>query len=257
MRKKESFFFLRLATPRPQRIIRELLARSTIHRSLVLKPMSDLQRRRTTVVGRSVSVSVGIGALITLVGCAAETRTRIMHFFFEYPQQPAAVTEHPEGAPVRPKAELAPGEPPAPTFASKHPPFADRRCDGCHVPELGQAPRADLMTACRECHGTYFQYHRFGHAPAVSGDCRFCHTMHFSRQEALLRTPQATLCTSCHATHEDENAPATYHRGIARVVCTACHEGHFGDSQLLLKPEDVRMRAREVGGQPPVRETEP
>lgn len=222
--------------------------------------MLNLQIHRTAAVGRCLNVSIGLGVLITLIGCAAETRTRVMHFFFEYPQEPAVVAERPERAPARPSAKATPGEPgqpSPPTFASKHPPFAKRQCDSCHVSESGQAPRDDFMTACRECHETYFQYHRFGHAPAVSGDCRICHTMHFSSQEALLTAPQADLCTSCHSAHVDENAPSTYHRGIELVACTACHEGHYSDSQLLLKPEDVRRRAMQVGNKIPAGETEP
>lgn len=171
-----------------------------------------------------------------------------MHFFFEYPGPPAKVDEASQQKPAELFERFPVTERPSPEFVSRHPPFAEHRCRSCHVPEMGQAPRADFAGACRQCHQTYFQYHRFGHAPVVSGECRLCHVMHVSRERALLKTPQATLCTSCHPAHQDESALDSYHQGIMRVACTACHEAHFADSQSLLKPEEVRKRALEVLG---------
>jgi predicted CXXCH cytochrome family protein len=199
-------------------------------------------------IGRNALASLVVAATL-LVGCSSEVRTRVMHFFFEYPaDSDTIVTGQTDARGSLPSAP--PGdEPPFPgesaaRFASRHPPFVERQCQECHVRGSGQAPRPDFMNACRQCHQPLFAYQRFGHAPAVSADCRVCHFMHVSSNEALLKAPQATLCVSCHRAQHDEDASDTYHNEIDGLRCTACHDPHSADSQLLLRPEEVRQRAR-------------
>jgi len=66
--------------------------------------------------------------------------------------------------------------------------------------------------------------------------------MHVSREPALLKRPQAQLCTTCHAAQYGEQASQTYHAGIEGLGCTVCHNPHFADNPRLLKPEDERRR---------------
>jgi predicted CXXCH cytochrome family protein len=177
------------------------------------------------------AIAIGIA-----LGCSLETRTRLMHFFFEYPeagQEGRAVGETAPAPPTR-------REPPR-HVVSSHAPFVSRQCEGCHVADKGQMPREDFMRVCQECHATYFEYRRFEHAPVAAGDCRQCHVMHVSQHAALLLASQDKLCTSCHKASAVEGAQETYHRGIANVKCTACHDPHFGKTHFLLKPEDSRL----------------
>ncbi len=210
-------------------------------------------------VGRDALVLLVVAAAALLVGCSSEVRTRVMHFFFEYPTDADAIAagqaddrgSFPAGATA--DEPPFPGDP-APRFGSRHPPFVERQCQECHLRGSGQATRPDFMTACRQCHQPLFAYQRFGHAPAVSADCRVCHFMHVSSNEALLKAPQATLCVSCHPAQHDDEAADTYHNEIDGLRCTACHDPHSAGSQLLLRSEKVRQRARsavdstDVGG---------
>ncbi len=204
---------------------------------------------RPATIGRDALIPLVVVTAALLVGCSSEVRTRVMHFFFEYPADSDAIaTDGADGRGSLPSASSAdeppfPGEP-GPRFASRHPPFVERRCQECHVRGSGQAPRPDFMNACRQCHEPLFAYRRFGHAPAVSADCLVCHFMHVSSNEALLKAPQSTLCVSCHLAQHDDEASDTYHNEIEGLRCTACHDPHSADSQLLLRPEEVRQRAR-------------
>ncbi len=188
---------------------------------------------------------LGLGAAMTLAACSSAVRTRLMHFFFEYPPASVATTAPPT-QPATPHDAIAMGTGPPPRFASRHRPFVQRECQDCHIRGLGQAPRPDFTAACRQCHEPLFAYHRYGHAPAVTHDCRSCHLMHVSRNEALLKAPQRELCVSCHPAQQSEDALSSYHRGIEAIRCTACHDPHFADNPLLLKPETTRQEVREV-----------
>ena len=183
-------------------------------------------------------------AIGVVLGCSIETRTRLMHFFFEYPE-----AEPEAGAPEGPAGELAPDKPfrhePVAVVASRHEPFVSRQCQSCHAIGQGQLPRSDFMEVCRECHESYFEYRRFVHAPVAAGDCQYCHVMHVAEHPALLASAQAELCGDCHEVHSVEEAARTYHRGIDAVACTACHDAHFGQTHLLLKPEELRGQAPE------------
>lgn len=200
--------------------------------------------RPSVTVWSALVITIASGSAM-LLGCSADARTRVMHFFFEYP--PSVEPDRIPNVERSVVAEAASGPTKsAPRFASRHAPFTERACQSCHVSGAGQAPRSDFADACRECHAPYFAYRRFGHAPVVTQDCRYCHTMHTSRYPALLKAPQAEMCTSCHAAQQDEAALTSYHRGIDVVACTSCHDPHFADNPLLLKPEDVRRALNEA-----------
>jgi len=177
---------------------------------------------------------IAAGAIAVVLGCSADTRSRLMHFFFEYPQ-PASAPEHADQPTDDTPDDRPLDRPQTVAVASRHAPFIQRQCQSCHAAEFGQATRDDFLSACRDCHPTYFEYRRFAHAPVASADCRYCHVMHVSQQAALIKAPQRILCTDCHDAQADDSALDTYHRGIDLRHCTDCHDAHFGESSALLK----------------------
>ncbi len=181
-------------------------------------------------------------ACCLMVACAADTRRRVMHFFFEYPDAPSVDSSKPAEPGLTTSANRsADDRRRSLRVMSQHPPFTMRQCESCHAPELGQRLHDDFPSLCRDCHETHFEERRYVHGPVASGDCLFCHTMHVSTEKALLTQPQAVLCTSCHPAQWDDGAPAPYHDGIERLACTDCHEAHFADNPKLMKPDRVRL----------------
>ncbi len=217
--------------------------------------MSEPRTGRSTHARRRPVALLSILAIGIVLGCSLETRSRLMHFFFEYPEAQRAekapgATD--EAAPTQPT-----GREPLPKVASRHAPFVVRECQSCHAAGKGQKPRSDFSRVCEDCHESYFEYRRFVHAPVASGDCQQCHLMHVSRHAALLTGAQSELCISCHEADAVEGAENTYHRGIDRMTCTACHDAHFGKTHLLLKPEELRPRTPEESEAPRISDAEP
>lgn len=186
--------------------------------------------------------TIGLTAIMLFAGaCTGTARDRVMHFFFEYPDNTAS------GKPLKPEeditaAEIAMAGPTTLFAASRHRPFVEHRCQVCHNPDRQFAPRSDMSVRCKNCHAGYFEDAPYRHAPALRNDCILCHTMHASRHGALLRFSQDTLCISCHDAQFEDSALTTYHRGIDTVDCTACHNPHASVLRMLLKPEAERPR---------------
>jgi len=208
--------------------------------------MSRLTIRFVNIIGRRFGVYIVLGAIAVVTGCSTGTHTRLMHFFFEYPEPSSSSSPEHEATPSseassqQPLSE-SPSQPAATIAGSRHPPFVRRQCQQCHVNKMSQAPREDFMTACKTCHAERFKPTRFGHAPVIAGACRFCHAMHTSSQLHLLKAAQPVLCTSCHAVSFDDKAKTSYHRGIAGMDCTGCHDPHLADNHFLLKPVEQRV----------------
>jgi len=189
-----------------------------------------------------------------MVACAPDSRDRMARFFFEVPDQKDATPDAsaPRSATAK---EVAFGNHWPEYVVSRHPPFVERRCQVCHDTEAGNAPRSDQLTGCKSCHPERFEYRRFGHGPAASGACLQCHNMHTSYQRALLRAPQALLCTKCHAAQYDSAALETYHKDIESRDCTTCHDPHGTDVPGLLVPgyagQSVASRQAKTRGNDP------
>ena len=198
--------------------------------------MPNLFSKRVYLLPAAVLVAV----IFFVAACSMTARDRVMHFFFEYPAEADASQESLESEGFLTARQVAAGGATAPFAVSRHSPFVERRCAVCHDPQRQFAPRADQSATCQSCHASYFQRVPFGHAPVVTGDCTFCHTMHVSQHESLLKFSQATLCVSCHDAEFEEAALATYHRGIESLKCTACHNPHGSSLRMLLKPEKDR-----------------
>ncbi len=198
-----------------------------------IKPVKTTPHQRA-----ALAAFCSLGLIVT-IGCNAQSRDRLMNFFFEIP---------PEG--VAPVADVAFTETPSvPTpepfklpparFAVVHNPVLTRECGACHDESNQMVPREDLASACQTCH-TEFVSLEAGHAPVVMGDCGTCHEMHRSQLAGLLRQPVLDTCIECHDEPEDLSEEA---HGAANVErCTNCHDPHFGEG-FLLKPEYKRFMA--------------
>ncbi len=169
-----------------------------------------------------------LGLAIT-IGCNAQSRHRLMNFFFEIPsvkKNSVSTNESRQTASVA--APIAFVLPPA-RFAVVHNPVLTRDCAACHDASNQMVPREDLTDACRTCH-TEFATQEIGHAP-VAGECSTCHEMHRSQIAGLLRQPILETCIECHDGPEDLTEDA---HTVANVEkCTNCHDPHFGEGVLL------------------------
>lgn len=216
--------------------------------------MRHRQLLRSTVMRRPAWVCLGACAAAMLNGCASEAQTRPKHLAVETPPPPARVARASGQPAVSPDERAAPTNPltdknltgaeKTVAFTSRHVPYVKGRCESCHGSASNESLRPDFMAACQKCHEPHFAYHRFGHAPTVVGACRFCHSMHASQYEALLWAPQADLCMKCHPTQQDKDSSSGCHRLTDAIACTACHDPHSAENQLLLKPGKVRQQAR-------------
>ncbi len=184
--------------------------------------------------------AVGVVGALFAVACAPDSRDRMMHFFFEIPDKTTDAGPAATPGSVAANDTAFGGKWPQ-HVVSRHPPFLERRCQVCHDPDNSNTPRVDQLTGCKACHPKLFEYRRYGHGPAVNGSCVLCHNMHLSLQDALLQSPQAQLCTSCHAAQDGSEALDTYHRDIESRDCTACHDPHGADNPGLLTPAAVKL----------------
>jgi DmsE family decaheme c-type cytochrome len=88
---------------------------------------------------------------------------------------------------------------------------------------------------CLGCHaGAHPDFDRSPHAKA-NVSCIGCHSIHASKQEALLKAPQPQLCFQCHADQRSQfNMPFHHKVNEGLVKCSDCHDPHgtFGNSNL-------------------------
>lgn len=124
-------------------------------------------------------------------------------------------------------------------------------CMGCHVrkvethPSPGQktfALAAEGAALCGGCHDEKMIKEKFGHGPAVQGDCLECHNIHSSDHKSLLRENQQELCFKCHQDFsEGMKTAAIIHNPVKTKPCVSCHNPHSSPFESLLKGkmEDV------------------
>lgn len=98
-----------------------------------------------------------------------------------------------------------------------------------------KATAKDVDEKCLSCHaGAHPDFERSPHAKA-NVSCIGCHDIHGSKQEALLKAPQPTLCFQCHADQKAQfNMPFHHRVEEGLVKCSDCHDPHgtFGNSNL-------------------------
>lgn len=98
-----------------------------------------------------------------------------------------------------------------------------------------KATAKNVDEKCLSCHaGAHPDFERSPHAKA-NVSCIGCHDIHGSKQEALLKAPQPTLCFQCHADQKAQfNMPFHHRVEEGLVKCSDCHDPHgtFGNSNL-------------------------
>ncbi len=213
--------------------------------------MPEFRPSLLTVLGSCPLACLGVILVTGMAGCGDTAGARPKQTVSQVARPGRAARPSPPTS-VPAEARPATAESPA-AFASRHQPYVEGECQTCHGNDKSGALRPDFMTVCRDCHEPLFAYHRFGHAPTVVGACRFCHAMHASQHEALLWAPQTELCLKCHPTQEDQGSSSGCQRLAEAKVCTACHDPHSAEKQLLLEPGEVRRPARPAPtrGSPP------
>ncbi len=170
-----------------------------------------------------------------------------MSFLFDGVPPPEGHVVTPLGppAPVESAAVVSNDGPPAPPRNSVHRPYAEGRCDKCHASREGKPAGISSIfqgvpmllkpveQLCLQCHT--IESKRFLHAPAISGQCIFCHEPHRSPTHHMLLLPTTReLCARCHrgATFLTEKA----HEKYGERECIECHDPHAADHEFNLLP---------------------
>ena len=98
-----------------------------------------------------------------------------------------------------------------------------------------KASAADVNKKCLECHaGKHANFARSAHAEN-NVSCVSCHDVHNSKEESLLKAPQAKLCFQCHTDVKSAFSMPFHHKVNEGVVqCSDCHDPHgtFGKANL-------------------------
>ncbi len=118
---------------------------------------------------------------------------------------------------------------------SSHPPYAQKRCQGCHDfqnKNLLIAPEDEL---CEKCHTNFVASKGKNiHGPVAVRDCLACHLPHSSGNKALLQESLSAICDKCH--HEERLAVRMHEQVMAHDMdCVNCHDAHGGDARYFLK----------------------
>lgn len=169
---------------------------------------------------------------LAFAACASGQRHRVLSFLFDGVPDPNAPTtttlpthrKRPYLLPHRPAQPIV--VPAALPYVSKHKPFGDRQCSGCHDLSSGNDTMTRTVMLCDRCHQEQRVREKWGHGPINLGMCTPCHKAHQSPYPHLLEEPVPDLCQRC---HEDvlEQRPA-YHQIPELNQCTRCHDPHRG-----------------------------
>ena len=182
---------------------------------------------------------------LACAACSASTRLSVLNFFFDGvpdPLNPRFVEF--QGPPVPRLIRAGQLTRTVTTVWHTHKPYEDRKCDECHIPRKTNISkailslqeltslRAPIQKLCFRCHE--LPEKRYGHAPALVGQCVTCHHPHTSpNQHLLLAADSRLLCTKCHT--ESVLVTRSVHASYGERACTACHNAHSADNPLLLR----------------------
>ena len=170
-------------------------------------------------------ILICVAGVVMLCGCGAQTRYKVLSFFFEGVEDPSqsSRTQSNAGADAKTSAEGPAKQ------ESKHGPFVAKLCSACHDPNTNVLllPKDQLCLRCHE-----LQTGRKQHGPVAAGSCLACHDPHRSSSAYLLVAPAQEFCAYCHdlkevyshAVHKDKN-----------TSCTVCHNPHGSDNDYLLR----------------------
>ena len=172
-------------------------------------------------------ILICVACVVMLCGCEAQTRYKVLSFFFDGVPAPGDRSSLAKGG-AGADANKSAGE--REQHASKHGPYAAKMCAACHDPNTNALllPKDKL---CLKCHD--LQLGRRQHGPVASGSCLACHDPHRSSSEHLLVAPARVFCIYCHDAKEIFAREA--HQGINNTSCTVCHNPHGSDNDYFLR----------------------
>ena len=124
-------------------------------------------------------------------------------------------------------------------------------CEGCHgagrahvesggeaakIFNPGKASVKEVDAMCLSCHrGEHQNFDRSSHGEG-NISCVSCHDIHSSKDEALLKAPQPTLCFQCHTDIKPLfSMPFNHKVNEGLVKCTDCHDPHGAYDKKNLK----------------------
>ena len=116
----------------------------------------------------------------------------------------------------------------------EHPPWKERKCTVCHIPEQSNALVADVDAVCMTCHAKVLEVssQQKIHKAVSDHKCSVCHTPHRSPLEHLVRPTAEQMCMAC---HKPEEIRKPGHPAVERADCLLCHRGHVSERAHLLK----------------------
>ncbi len=131
-----------------------------------------------------------------------------------------------------------PGNHPGVTCENCHGAGSEHVAGGGDVTKIFNPSKAspkEVDEKCQSCHSVVHpDYMRSPHAKA-GVSCISCHNIHGSKDEALLKAPQPTLCFQCHNDVKPQFSMPFHHKvNEGAVTCSDCHDPHgtFGANNL-------------------------
>lgn len=116
---------------------------------------------------------------------------------------------------------------------SQHPPYVEKKCNSCHDKNSKDGLVAPRNQLCFVCHKEFVK-DKYVHGPIAVADCLACHLPHTSANPSLLKKETSAMCGTCHK--EPRNAQTMHDKLAAQnMVCTDCHNPHFGPVPYFLK----------------------
>lgn len=180
-----------------------------------------------------VRLTVSLAAAGLLVACTAQSRYRVLSFFFDgVPEpgsagKPSRIGEMEEGSrELRPARERG-------RIMHAHPPYEDGLCRECHNPDNGLLHKTVEGGLCQMCHPDVPSEVGFLHGPVAINDCLECHDPHQTEHRPLLRAAPGVICFRCHK--RTDLTEGGHHEEVEGVVCTECHHPHGGDDRFFLR----------------------
>lgn len=169
-------------------------------------------------------------------GCTAQKRYRVLSFFFDGVPDPNA----PHGALAGSEDQTEGGKPIIRAVVYTHKPYAENKCDTCHVGASGEFESFTKLDAsiCLKCHAHVPTEYPVMHGPVALAECTWCHVPHESTIKGLLKQAAPGVCVQCHERSSLPAKPADHLSG--NRSCLDCHVPHGAAWHGLLR-EGVAM----------------
>jgi len=177
------------------------------------------------------------GLVCMLCACDPLTRYKVASTVFDgvphLPPPEQYCKDYHNQATAREREEEAKKKAERKDSGSIHPPYAMKRCNGCHDKNSESGFVAPKEKLCEVCHQNFIKG-SFGHGPAIVGSCLSCHVPHEAKFPRLLKFPKEELCQSC---HHEARMTRNLHDIVAakKIVCSDCHDPHSGNRRYFLK----------------------